>query len=617
MYPEIPKFNFVKRLGLGLVLTLLFFLAGCPGDGGGGGGSGPSITSFAPSSAPIGGSITVNGSNFGTTVANNTVRVNGVQATVSSASSSQLVFVVPGGASTGKISIATNNGTATSSTDLVIVLSGVAPTITSFNPAAAAVGATVTIDGTNFDPTAGNNTVKINGTTAAVTSSSATQVIITVPVGATSGKITVQNGGGIATSSTDISISNLGSSASASGSTGLFTQDGATFALTPAAGGSGVKLVSFPNTGSAVGVVTVSAVTARTIVTTLGAVDGVSVDPSSDLGVAFSFHDGKISVIRLSTATEIGTYDTSTVKTMNFSGASSVKISGIVMDTSTKRLVIATADGFEIVDYSSPLSLTKIREVSSVFVDPANGVGIAENFAYDPNVNIGGTSRAMILTGEYLGAANYFELVDASSGKIYKPDAATDTLFNSPFIDALAVDTAYHVAVFADEGTGTYFVNLAQVVLNEGTSTFSVPATAFAKISTYDEFDNLGIDNVSHLLMMGRGFGGNPVVVAKLKDPGVGLGFEKEVQLPMPTAADDTGASVSWAGGLDPHTAGAFRTDTSHPTLPNTAMGFWVSRDRSHVAFINLQKVLDGKLANPAYDPSATTPKDIAYFAIP
>jgi IPT/TIG domain len=616
MYSKIFRFNLAKRLGLGLVLTLLFLFAGC-GGGGGGGGSGPSISSFAPNSASIGGSVTVNGSNFGTSVADNTVKVNGIQAIVSSASSAQLVFVVPVGASTGKISVATSNGTATSATDLLVVQSGAAPTITSFNPAAAAVGAAVTIVGTNFDPTAANNAVKINGTTAAVTSSSATQIIITVPVGANSGKITVQNGGGTASSSTDISISNLGSSASASGSTGLFTQDGATFALTPAAGGSGVKLVSFPNTGSAVGVVTVSAVTARTIVTTLGTVDGVSVDPSSDLGVAFSFHDGKISVIKLSTATEIGTYDTSTTNSMGFSGANSVKISGMVMDTSTKRLVIATADGFEIVDYSDPLSLTKVREISSVFADPVNGVGIAENFAYDPNVNIGGTSRALILSGEYDAAAKFFEVVDVNSGKIYKPDSATDALFGSPTVDAIAVDTNYHVAVLADESSGTYFVNLAQVVLNDGAGTFSVPGTAFAKISTYSKFDNLGIDNVSHLLMMGKGYGGNPVVVAKLKDPNIGLGFEKEVQLPMPTAVDDLGANVTWRGGLDPHTAGAFRTDANHPTLPNTALGFWVSRDRDHVAFISLQKVLDGKLANPTYDPSISTPKDIAYFAIP
>lgn len=75
-----------------------------------------------------------------------------------------------------------------------------APTITDFTPTSGAVGDKVTITGTNFDTTAANNTVKFNGTSATVTSATATQIITTVPIGATTGVITVVTQGGTVTS---------------------------------------------------------------------------------------------------------------------------------------------------------------------------------------------------------------------------------------------------------------------------------------------------------------------------------------------------------------------------------------------------------------------------------
>ena len=65
------------------------------------------------------------------------------------------------------------------------------PAITGFSPGSGAPGNAVTITGTNFDPAPANNTVKFNGTTAVVQSASATQIVATVPNGATSGTISV------------------------------------------------------------------------------------------------------------------------------------------------------------------------------------------------------------------------------------------------------------------------------------------------------------------------------------------------------------------------------------------------------------------------------------------
>ena len=69
-----------------------------------------------------------------------------------------------------------------------------APTITSFSPTSGAVGATVTITGTGFNTTAANNVVYFDGVKAAVTSTSATQIILTVPSGSSgNSKIKVIN----------------------------------------------------------------------------------------------------------------------------------------------------------------------------------------------------------------------------------------------------------------------------------------------------------------------------------------------------------------------------------------------------------------------------------------
>jgi hypothetical protein len=70
---------------------------------------------------------------------------------------------------------------------------GAAPTITSFNPTEGRPGSTVTIVGTNLS---GATSVGFNGTKATITSDTATKIKVTVPVGATTGKIRVQTPSG-------------------------------------------------------------------------------------------------------------------------------------------------------------------------------------------------------------------------------------------------------------------------------------------------------------------------------------------------------------------------------------------------------------------------------------
>jgi uncharacterized Zn-binding protein involved in type VI secretion len=77
----------------------------------------PTITSFAPSNAPIGTSFTITGSYLiGTT----SVKINGLSASFVVNSDTQITVTVPSGSTSGLISVTTASGTTTSSTTLLV-----------------------------------------------------------------------------------------------------------------------------------------------------------------------------------------------------------------------------------------------------------------------------------------------------------------------------------------------------------------------------------------------------------------------------------------------------------------------------------------------------------------
>jgi hypothetical protein len=72
----------------------------------------PTITGISPASAAKGASVTITGTNFDATVANDAVNFNGTAATVTSATVSQLVVTVPAGGSSGNVTVTTSGGTS-------------------------------------------------------------------------------------------------------------------------------------------------------------------------------------------------------------------------------------------------------------------------------------------------------------------------------------------------------------------------------------------------------------------------------------------------------------------------------------------------------------------------
>ena len=146
----------------------------------------PRIVSVSPAQATPGTMVTLAGATFGgaTSVKFGAVAVAPLSFTV--VSNNSITATVPATAISGRVTVTTPAGTATSPADFIVIR---APTISSFTPAAGPIGTSVTVNGTNL---ASVTSVSFNDTMASsVTILSATSLRAVVPASATSGKITV------------------------------------------------------------------------------------------------------------------------------------------------------------------------------------------------------------------------------------------------------------------------------------------------------------------------------------------------------------------------------------------------------------------------------------------
>jgi uncharacterized repeat protein (TIGR01451 family) len=143
----------------------------------------PTIISFQPLGGAPGTDVVVNGRGFlGATA----VRFNGTNASFFSVvADTQLHAKVQAGASTGPISIVTPKGTGISPISFTC---GTGPIVIGFNPNYGLPGSYVAINGGNLT---GVQSVKFGNTLAQFNVTPPTQILATVPNGATSGPITV------------------------------------------------------------------------------------------------------------------------------------------------------------------------------------------------------------------------------------------------------------------------------------------------------------------------------------------------------------------------------------------------------------------------------------------
>jgi uncharacterized repeat protein (TIGR01451 family) len=147
-------------------------------------GPGPVIASFTPTNGVRGTSVTLTGANFASLTS---VKFDGVAASYESASTTELTAIVPAGAASGPITVASSTGTGASPS-----LFYLQPWITSLSTNGGIVNANFTITGRSLTNT---SAVRVNGVNYNFTAT-ASQIVATIPSNATSGQIEITAPGG-------------------------------------------------------------------------------------------------------------------------------------------------------------------------------------------------------------------------------------------------------------------------------------------------------------------------------------------------------------------------------------------------------------------------------------
>jgi N-acetylneuraminic acid mutarotase len=153
----------------------------------------PAIGNVSPLNGTWGSTVTITGTNFGTGINDNIVKFGTAQATILSATSTQMTAQVPSNLLT-KNSILTvqvitvDNLSATYHTPFVLD----PPVITDFTPQSGKSNSLVMINGQNFNPVTANQLVTIGGRTADITSASPNQLIIRLPTSLTDSLVQIR-----------------------------------------------------------------------------------------------------------------------------------------------------------------------------------------------------------------------------------------------------------------------------------------------------------------------------------------------------------------------------------------------------------------------------------------
>jgi hypothetical protein len=166
----------------------------------------PSISSFSPSSGPIGSQVTLTG-NF-LTGQYYTVNFGSFTTSAYVSSSNTLVVNVPSGIPAGalKISVVIGGQTITAPGSFTVTT----PTITSFSPTTGVAGSQVTITGTGFNSAYYGTSVSFGTINAGIVSITTTSITVTVPSNTGNGamKIIVNSAGQTVTSTNNFTVTN-------------------------------------------------------------------------------------------------------------------------------------------------------------------------------------------------------------------------------------------------------------------------------------------------------------------------------------------------------------------------------------------------------------------------
>lgn len=164
----------------------------------------PVISDIDPDQGAPGTEVTISGENFSPRLADNRVTLSQRPVVVRSATPTSLEVIVPSGASTGPFHVEVEQAGAADSEPFTVLE---ATAITEFQPRIGPPGTQVTITGTGFSADRRDNRVYLNNARAQVDQASPTQLVVTLPRRAASGKILVDvRGAGRAETSEEFRI---------------------------------------------------------------------------------------------------------------------------------------------------------------------------------------------------------------------------------------------------------------------------------------------------------------------------------------------------------------------------------------------------------------------------
>lgn len=151
----------------------------------------PVVNSFSPVSGSSGTFVIINGSGF---TAATGVKFGGVSATSFTVVSNNLITAIVGSGATGAVTVSNISGAySLPGFTYFAPPAAVPPVITSFSPTSGPIGTSITINGNNFGTTTGANTVFFGAVKGTVISASASQLVCTVPAGASFEPISILN----------------------------------------------------------------------------------------------------------------------------------------------------------------------------------------------------------------------------------------------------------------------------------------------------------------------------------------------------------------------------------------------------------------------------------------
>jgi hypothetical protein len=148
----------------------------------------PQITSFSPTIAEQGTTVTIKGNNFNTALG---VSFGGTPAASFTINSDTLITAIVGTGASGEVTVTNSQGTGARQGFVF----GQPPVITSCTPAYGPVGSRVTINGHHFSAGAQNNVVYFGAVKASIVSATADAIVAIVPTGTTPEPLTVTTNG--------------------------------------------------------------------------------------------------------------------------------------------------------------------------------------------------------------------------------------------------------------------------------------------------------------------------------------------------------------------------------------------------------------------------------------